>query len=173
MPRNSPYPFWDRLNDARNSWPYSNGGARPAVNFPETPFNWPPNNPCGYAIGANGLHWYAIDGKHGTHAQTWVCWNVSEDRIRNAQIQFDSDETWWAYSGTPSTAYLDFWSIAAHEIGHALGGWLDGYSGHFGSNQDRVVSPTQTMCPASAYGGTSLRSTETHDRHTIANEYPG
>lgn len=170
FPQNSPYPFRDRFVNARDSWPYDGGGSRPLVYFDNSTLNWPPNTPCSYTTGANGLHYYNLDGQNGTFGTTYVCINASTREITNAQIVLDSSETWWPYDTAPLQSHLDVWSVATHELGHALGGWNSPWTGHF---SDVCATPVNSMCPTGSYGTTHIRSTETHDRHTMAAGYPG
>ena len=174
-PANSPYPFRDMLKRGRDSWPYDGGRARPNTGFSGTQLNWSPEPVCDYGLGANGIHYYPIDGPDRVKARTRVCVIQASRRIWNAQVVFDSGETWWPYAETPQSTHYDVWGVAAHELGHAWGGWLDPpqSAGHFGSTADCINPPTQTMCPDITRGFDGFRSTELHDRHTIAAEYPG
>ncbi len=89
--------------------------------------------------------------------------------IFNFTIEFDRTRTDW-YVGTgdaPGGSY-DFWSVASHEFGHALGFWKHLDEADAACPNDSTRS---TMCP-SVYDGTERQRTlATHDIHTFDAAY--
>ena len=192
FPANSPFPFHDRLPQAAAAWPYNNGSDRPLTYFEDnralTGWTWtqPCDNPwAGQGMNSSsvthaGLHFGGWDGPGSDLAVTSRCYyGDNRDRIFAAMILFDDAETWWPYAEAPLNTYLDFLSVTVHELGHGYGGWAAAAHGHFGSPFSEpptdvlcTGSLPHTMCPSFGYGLAHWRSTEAHDRDTIAAKYP-
>jgi len=103
-------------------------------------------------------------------AVTQVCDEDGDGKINSFIVVFDTDWNWYWDSGTPSSGQADSRSVAAHEFGHAWGGW---FSDHFtGSSLCPNDSGRHTMCASHVLGTTWQRTLETHDSHTISNAYP-
>lgn len=65
------------------------------------------------------LGWDSIDGRSGTLGEaTW--WRQGDDLTR-AMIRFDSAEPYQYGTAPTRTGMLDFYTVALHEIGHAIG----------------------------------------------------
>ena len=175
FPANSPFPLRDRVREGNFNW-YAYPSNRPTMSIYDGSVNyggW--NAPCQqpYSV-ANGLHWFGLDGADNELARTTVCYDSAGHIMTGtSHIAFDSGETWWAYdSAPPSNAYYDLESIATHEFGHALGGWLSDSSGHWKSSSDLCTSgPIHTMCPVNPKGSADWRTPESHDGHTMQAGY--
>src|SRR5690606_12756157 len=80
--------------------------------------------------------WDYIDGAYGTvgeaYWQSWANDGVNYS-ITNAEIRFDTSETWSLRAG----AGTNFFSVAVHEIGHALG------LGHV-NDENQIMNPMVT-----------------------------
>jgi len=124
----------------------------------------------------NGIHYRSLPG--GAIGITSLCTSpglFSNVYIDSFQISFESSENWYkqdATSGIPGWQ-TDLESVAAHEFGHVVGGWLDaGPYSHYTNAVNAAICPnppsnvTQTMCAGgdnSATGQTWRRSLEEHD----------
>ena len=69
--------------------------------------------------GVNEICWNYL-GADGTVAlaSTWV--NTATNTLVEFDIEFN-DYYWWSTSSSPPSTYFDVWSIALHELGHAVG----------------------------------------------------
>jgi hypothetical protein len=105
-----------------------------------------------------------------------VCTDANLD-IKSFGIGFDSTTpfTWRSDGGNPAASELDLRSVAAHEAGHATGGWLDGSDfGHFNDGNPDVCpvnSSRQTMCASTIFGTDWGRTLAAHDKDTFADAY--
>ncbi|HEY8360600.1 MAG TPA: DUF4214 domain-containing protein [Ramlibacter sp.] len=68
------------------------------------------------------LGWDAIDGRYNTIGEaTYTSWYGSEfNQLSRAEIRFDTAET-WSTTNHYVAGSLNFFAVAVHEIGHALG----------------------------------------------------
>ena len=87
-------------------------------------------------------------------------------------VAFDSSGTFW-YIGTGATTsgWMDLWSAAAHEWGHATG-----FQNHLADGEAGVCPAWEnvvrnTMCPAVFPGLYPMRDPNTHDIHTFTAAY--
>lgn len=65
------------------------------------------------------LGWDAIDGPFNTIGETF--WWQTSGQFNWALIRFDTAETYSTGGGAPGTNKIDFYTLALHEIGHAIG----------------------------------------------------
>jgi hypothetical protein len=111
-------------------------------------------------------------GYQNVLAVAQVCDVDGDGKISAFIVVFDRDDWNWNWdSGSPGSNQADSRSVAAHEFGHAWGGWFS--SGHFtGSSLCPDNSGRHTMCATHILGTTWQRTLETHDSHTLSNAYP-
>jgi hypothetical protein len=170
FPPDSPLPWRTRMREAGANWDLGATG-RPYVNMPNSTQTWTSNACTAYQQGwPSGIHMGA-----GSIAATSLC--ASGALVLNAQIRFSPAYGWHVLDSFPpagSTDY-DFESVATHEFGHAMGGWLDPpvSLGHFttGSPADCTRPDLYTMCADAWPGEASKRTPTSHDVHTMANGY--
>src|SRR6185436_11281892 len=66
-----------------------------------------------------------IDGPGDTLAVThlWynLCYPFDDADIKEADVEFDSDESWYTSSFNYTSSSIHFRTVAVHEFGHALG----------------------------------------------------
>lgn len=144
---------------------------------------------CASTEQKNAMHYGTIDGAGGVGAIAIICTffdatgSGSNARLHDFQIKWDSAETWYTGTGTPSTSAVDAYSVATHELGHATGrgrtfGGIatpggDG-SGHFFSTDSTLCpssSARHTMCQTLVPGTTWMRDLNTHDKDSFAEIY--
>lgn len=65
------------------------------------------------------LGWDAIDGARNVIGET--SWQQTGGQFEWALIRFDTAETYSTGGGAPATNQVDFYTLALHEIGHAIG----------------------------------------------------
>lgn len=66
--------------------------------------------------GGTRVRYVSIDGKGGTFGIA-----VGSNTSNFTDIEFDSAEVWHNGTTKPECTEIDFWGVAAHEIGHGLG----------------------------------------------------
>lgn len=126
-------------------------------------------------VPTNSVHWdSSIPNNTGFDAYSALC--ASNGDITSFEVGFDenSSVTWHNDDTSPPAGTLDLRSLAAHEAGHATGGWLNGsQKGHFneGSTECPSNSTRHTMCPTIVFGTDWQRTLEAHDEHTFAGAY--
>lgn len=178
----------DRVKNGHHAW-----------NDLASPFTWavrstdytdynpnPAANGCP-GFETNGVHWKNLSGT--TLGQTWVC-TTSSGKLHSAAIVIDCcGRNWYTGTGTPPPStptlqFYDMWSVAAHEVGHAVGfnygvveadGLKHGHFDEAGSycTDEGGDSPTRmTMCPTIDWSATDWRTPELHDTHTFNALYP-
>ncbi|SMC83108.1 protein of unknown function [Fulvimarina manganoxydans] len=106
----------------------------------------------------------AIDGRNGTLAQT-VYW-YARDTLIEAFIGFDTAEPW--VSGTGAQG-IDFYNVALHEIGHALGLGHDDHGGvmePYYSAAARTLTADDIAGIVALYGEKPLALAETEEPQT-------
>ncbi len=106
----------------------------------------------------------AIDGAGNTLAATTNTYSGST--ITKMDMKFDSAESWYTGSGTPSGTQKDLQSIATHEFGHGLG------LSHTQSMNCPGNSTNATMCAGYTSGTTHLRSLQSDDNSGVQFLYP-
>lgn len=113
--------------------------------------------------------WLAnIDGQYGTYAQT-ITYFPGGTTITRFTLQFDSSENWTGGLGAPSSDQLDSVSVAAHEMGHAMGlGHTQWWRCAVWVNED----DKPTMCGSYPYGKVYFRYLEQDDIDAINAKYP-
>ncbi len=94
------------------------------------------------------LGWDAIDGVSGTVGQAnWKSW--SDDGynyyLTSAEIRFDTAETWTTNKSFTGSKTVNFYTVALHEIGHAIG-------------LDHAEDKTEIMYPTTGYTTTLARA---------------
>jgi len=182
--------YRDRIQNGKAEWnqlgePMSFDFAAGQPDFPAFPFLSCPKLSDGSANKEkNAMHWSYLDGKFGFAGETYVCsfYDVNEgnpDYIANFQMRFDSGESWYTGTGTPScpnvdSCQTDLWSVATHEFGHATGRTKGGDGlGHFGENWSVCadVADKHSMCPWDFANYTRGRSLELHDKDSFRSAY--
>lgn len=114
--------------------------------------------------GGNDVTVGSIDGSGGTLAVTSVSSFLG--LITDADIEFDSAESWYRGTGTPSATQYDGWSVAAHEFGHALG------LAHTNLNCNGGISTRPTMCATYSAGRIYARTLHADDEDGLDALYP-
>lgn len=138
---------------------------------------------CNGPTGGTTVHWRDLDDFDANWlGATSGCGYVEPaDQISSRWVAFDSDRNWYTGVGDASDGFMDiacgippdcendWWSVASHEFGHAVG------LGHF--DEDDAVCPNsdarETMCPSIYIGTERQRSIEAHERASFLNLYPG
>lgn len=90
----------------------------------------------------------------------------SPRKILLAQTIFDSSENWYVGTGSVPSGRIDFWSVAAHEFGHAAGLSHPPFTHICPGN-----SSNATMCPYISSGASYLRTLETWDKNRLSYLY--
>jgi hypothetical protein len=129
---------------------------------------------CGTPLGSrrvNSINWQSLDGRGGTLGVTQPCLFSSGSKrghLRVFTLTFDSFERWYTRTGGAPANSIDAWSVASHELGHAMG------SDHFRSTDPVCAANAgqQTMCPFYTPGSERLRTLGRHDVHTFNRVYP-
>jgi matrixin len=127
------------------------------------------SNDCGglMTTGCDDRIWVGrVDDRvGGTIATTSRC--TSGGRIVSFKIVFDTNESWYTGSGTPSGSQHDAQSVMTHELGHVAG-----FRGHYsGSTDCPNNSARQTMCSTVSKGTTYWRTLGAHDKSTFEDAY--
>ena len=104
-----------------------------------------------------------IDGANGTLATT-ASTVAGGNTITGFTMTYDTGESWYLGTGTPSSTQIDSRSITRHEFGHALG------LSHSDSSCSTTSRPT--MCSGYVKGTTYKRSLEADDRNGLRSLYP-
>jgi len=125
-------------------------------------------NPCGVpglykgAVFWNDLNYLSIY----TTGVTRLCGAAP---VVNFTIEFDSSRSdWYVGTGDAPSGTVDFWSVATHEFGHALG-WWDHLPESDGACPDS--GSRNTMCPTVYAGTERQRTVADHDIHTFNEAY--
>jgi hypothetical protein len=122
----------------------------------------------------NAIHWVNLSN---ALAFTIQCQNVIRTAMNRFQITFDSSQNWYyGTSGIPSGYYM-ISGVAAHEFGHASGGWGPTNSNHFTTTNTNGLCESSvsdadfhTMCQGAGgrlIGTNQEGSLESHDIHTF------
>lgn len=166
-----PANFRDRVENGAVQWNNVAG-----VNFnwvKQTPeyanFNPNPSSCTDIAHEKNGVHYRSVPS--GFVAYTYTCSQSSF--LVSTQVVFSSSTGWYSGTGATPSGLNDLWSFAAHEFGHATGGWLNNsIGGQFsGSTLCPSNSSKHTMCANLPTGTNWWRSLEFHDGETFGNAY--
>ncbi|HEX8581421.1 MAG TPA: hypothetical protein VF640_03795 [Acidimicrobiales bacterium] len=160
-----------RIDDGKQSWPTST--ERPAVRFASSGSRW--GMSCGGTDGRNGIHW--TDLPTGAVGRTNVC-PPGSTTLTDVEVGFEKYAPWHMGTSAPPYDEYDLWSVATHEFGHALGGWVgpSDENHHFLEDDTQGACPggtaNSTMCQtASSPGAWWKRDVESHDVHTMTNRY--
>lgn len=167
----------DRIKDAQGQW--NNVSTEDYFNFVFKGSASLNANPCNNPYNKNGHGWAYIDGASNevdVLATTYLCvYDTGSALIMHSfMIRYDSGNTWYSGTDSPSESELDFQDTATHELGHATG-----WTGHFGEGTGECPAPNtntsrHTMCTESGpEGSTWGRTLETHDKHTFQDWYGG
>lgn len=119
-----------------------------------------------------GLDGAGAPGEFSVWARTVWCYNMSTEVIDNYYMKFDIDET-WSLNGegvAPPAGTLDWFSVAAHEFGHAAG-WYVHFTDPSICPEPQVDAINQTMCDRVDYARSWPRTLSTHDIHTFGAQY--
>ncbi len=125
-------------------------------------FQWQPGD-----SGSNDVYSGAIDGAGATLATTTR--TSSNGIISRMTIKFDSGESWYTGSGTPSSTQYDLRSAATHEFGHGLG--LSHTQSSF-CTSSILDSAKPTMCASLQKAKTYPRSLQGDDKNGASAIYP-
>lgn len=142
------------------------------------------SNQCpDYDYEENVIYYRSLTGAYGS---TSVC-PKANGNAKWFTLSLDStDQNWYSGTGSPGNTEIDLWSVVQHELGHAAGMVTTSTtSGHFSSDADCDRDAPidwgswQTMCAGTAQilgydqeeGKTFRRTLETHDNHTLDNQY--
>lgn len=93
---------------------------------------------------SNGVNQVDFGGELGSGVLATAAWFYDADTgdILECDIRFSNAFNWYTGTGTPPGNQWDWWSVAAHEMGHCLG------LGH----ESGVTSPRPVMFPSIAGG---------------------
>lgn len=155
----------DRAKDGAQQW--NNVGTTMTFNKLSGDWGGYAADVCPTQEQKDGLHWGTIDGGGGTLARTYRC--VSGSNLHSFQIKYDQAENWHGGTTDPGPNEADFWSVSAHEFGHATG-----WNGHFSGTSSYCNANStdhHTLCPTTYLGTKWDRSLNTHDVHTFDNAY--
>jgi Ca2+-binding RTX toxin-like protein len=67
------------------------------------------------------LGWDSIDGANNIVGECTANYNPANGLINFAEIRFDDDEVWSSDPNYTGSSAINFYAVALHEIGHALG----------------------------------------------------
>jgi hypothetical protein len=178
--------FADRVADGAVKWNQINiNGADMHYVRNGVVANYNPFAPCGdIPHYKNGIHYR--DVPDNPLATTHYCFTdpPGTNLVDSFQIVFDPDKSWFKgadYTNIGSSQF-DVQGVAAHEFGHASGGWWEDFSneGHFDNQSNPELcgsgapdSDKHTMCVNSGSGleASLKRSLEPHDVHTFHDAY--
>lgn len=157
-----------RLLDGIRQWNDAASSGEPTIawTLPDDVNHGQPTEPCGLATNTGAVFWTeVINNELG---RTRKCWGGG--RIYTFTIEFDRSGPWYNGTGDALPGETDFWSVATHEFGHALG-----FVGHFDDdpNEDRCgnVGSRLTMCKGVFSGTERQRTLDAHDIHTFDAAY--
>jgi hypothetical protein len=116
-----------------------------------------------------------LDGVAGTLAITWTCWRTTPlgaRQLHSFTIEYDGSESWYSGNGDAPPTYVDVWSVASHEFGHATG-WVPYHLDENGTNPELCLddSTEHTMCSFYTPGTERMRTLEAHDVDTFSTAY--
>ncbi len=179
---NFPTGNWrDRVRDAADRWSNVDPNNFAFNNLSsDNPKNF--GNQCAdYDFEENVIYYRNLSGAYGLAS---VC-AKSNGNAKWFTVSFDSSQNWYRGTGNPASNEIDAWSVAQQELGHGTG-FLAGSGGdHFSSDSDCDrdapidLDSWQTMCAGTVQilgydeekGHTFRRTLETHDKHTLDNQY--
>lgn len=164
-----------RVYDAKQGWNQWAGAAEPKFLWVLADYQfygyW--NQPCGLSSGNyTAIVFHQDLDSIGTSVRGYsqAC-NSGSHRLKET-LAFDSTGTFW-YIGTGQTTsgWMDLWSAAAHEWGHATG-----FQNHLADGEAGVCPAWEqvvrhTMCPQIFPGTWPMRDPNTHDVHTFQGAY--
>lgn len=133
---------------------------------------------CDAGHNQNMVYRGGLDNQGGTFARTIYCYDLQTGIIDNYYMKFDIAEN-WSLNGEGVLApngTLDWYSVAAHEFGHA-GGWEVHFTDPSICPNPVDVTISQTMCSNMPYSDGTQRGSygrtlsPAHDIDTFAQEY--
>ncbi|GIH02640.1 hypothetical protein Rhe02_07070 [Rhizocola hellebori] len=162
-----------RLVEAKDQWNNSASTGEPKIYWylADDVNHGSAGDPCGISgFNTAAIFWNDLDylGSNWV-AATRLCPQTLNSTIYNFTIEFDSTRSNW-YSGNADNpgGNVDFWSVATHEFGHALGFWEHIPESDGACPDD---STRATMCPSTYLGTERQRTVSPHDVHTFDAAY--
>ena len=160
--------YRSRLLDGKNQWNNAANTGEPNIywSLADDISYGTAGSPCGVpGYNTAAIFWNDLDYlSSGTLGATRLCGSTSV--IFNFTIEFDSDRSWYTGTGDSPDNRPDFWSIASHEFGHAVGFWNHLPAGECPNNSTKF-----TMCPTYDMGTERQRTLTAHDIHTFDAAY--